>query len=40
MTTYERVKQFQGQLVRIQVRAEEDAQAKKVLDSVDYKPRK
>ncbi|TCM34564.1 serine/threonine-protein kinase [Kribbella sp. VKM Ac-2568] len=40
MTTYERVKQFQGQLVRIQVRAEDDAQAKKVLDSVDYKPRK
>lgn len=40
MTTYERVKQFQGQLVRIQVRAEDNEQAEKVLDSVDYKPRK
>jgi serine/threonine protein kinase len=40
MTTYERVKQFQGQLVRIQVRAEDNAEAEKVLDSVDYKPRK
>ena len=40
MTTYERVKQFGGQLVRIQVRAEDDAQAEKVLESVDYKPAK
>lgn len=40
MTTYERVKQFQGQLVRIQVRAEDNEQADKVLDSVDYRPRK
>ncbi|MEV8376026.1 serine/threonine-protein kinase [Kribbella sp. NPDC056861] len=39
MTTYERVKQFQGQLVRIQVRAKDAAQAEKVLDSVDYKPK-
>jgi hypothetical protein len=34
------VKQIEGQLVRIQVRAEDDAQARKVLESVDYKPRK
>ena len=40
MTTYERVKQFEGQLVRIQVRAEDDEQGQKVLDSVVYKPRK
>lgn len=40
MTTYERVEQIEGRLVRIQVRAEDNAQAEKVLDSVDYKPRK
>ena len=40
MTTYERVERIQGALIRIQVRAEDDAQAEQVLDSVDYKPRK
>jgi hypothetical protein len=40
MTTYERVQQIQGALIRIQVRAEDSAQAEQVLDSVDYKPRK
>jgi hypothetical protein len=40
MTTYERVEQIQGSLIRIQVRAEDSAQAERVLDSVDYKPRK
>ncbi|TDD62664.1 serine/threonine protein kinase [Kribbella antibiotica] len=39
MTTYERVKQFDGALVRIQVRAEDAAQAEQVLDSVNYAPR-
>jgi hypothetical protein len=40
MTTYERVQQIDGTLVRIQVRAEDGAQAEKVLDSVAYKPGK
>ncbi|TCO17234.1 serine/threonine protein kinase [Kribbella steppae] len=40
MTTYERVQLIQGALIRIQVRAEDGAQAEQVLDSVDYKPRK
>ncbi|WP_112238806.1 serine/threonine-protein kinase [Kribbella monticola] len=40
MTTYERVKEIRGALVRIQVRAEDDAQAQRVLDSVDYTPTK
>jgi hypothetical protein len=40
MTTYERVKQFDGTLVRIQVRGEDDAQAERVLESVAYTPRK
>jgi eukaryotic-like serine/threonine-protein kinase len=40
MTTYERVQQIQGALVRIQVRAEDGAQAERVLDSLAYKPRK
>jgi hypothetical protein len=40
MTTYERVKRINGELIRIQVRAKDDAQASKVLESVDYKPRK
>lgn len=40
MTTYERVQQIEGALIRIQVRAEDDAQAEQVLDSVEYKPRK
>lgn len=39
MTTYERVEKIQGQLVRIQVRAEDGAQAEKALDSVEYKPK-
>jgi len=39
MTTYERVKQFGEKLVRIEVRAEDAAQAEQVLDSVEYKPR-
>jgi hypothetical protein len=40
MTTYERVARIQGELIRIQVRAEDSSQAEQVLDSVDYKPRK
>jgi hypothetical protein len=40
MTTYERVKQISGQLVRVQVRAEDGVQAKRVLDSLAYKPKK
>jgi hypothetical protein len=40
MTTYERVRQVSGSLVRIQVRAEDAAQAAQVLDSVNYLPRK
>jgi hypothetical protein len=40
MTTYERVERIQGELIRIQVRAEDNSQAEQVLDSVDYKPRK
>jgi hypothetical protein len=40
MTTYERVQQIDGALVRIQVRAEDGAQAERVLDSVAYKPSK
>jgi hypothetical protein len=40
MTTYERVKKIEGQLVRIQVRAKDAEQAERVLDSVDYKPAK
>ncbi|MFK4084752.1 serine/threonine-protein kinase [Kribbella sp. NPDC020789] len=40
MTTYERVRQFNGSLVRIQVRAEDAAEAQQVLDSVSYLPRK
>ncbi len=39
MTTYERVKKINGSLIRIQVRAEDAAQAEQVLDSVQYKPR-
>ncbi|MEU4192455.1 serine/threonine-protein kinase [Kribbella sp. NPDC026611] len=40
MTTYERVQRIQGQLIRIQVRAENTTQAEKVLESVTYNPRK
>ena len=40
MTTYERVKRINGELIRIQVRAEDSSEAEQVLDSVDYKPRK
>jgi serine/threonine protein kinase len=40
MTTYERVRQVSGSLVRIQVRAEDAALAEQVLDSVNYLPRK
>jgi hypothetical protein len=40
MTTYERVARIEGQLIRIQVRAEDGEQAQRVLDSVEYKPRK
>ncbi|MFB6721041.1 serine/threonine-protein kinase [Kribbella sp. NPDC056345] len=40
MTTYERVKKINGSLIRIQVRAEDAAQAEQVLDSVDYLPMK
>ena len=39
MTTFERVKKINGSLIRIQVRAEDAAQAEQVLDSVEYKPR-
>jgi hypothetical protein len=34
------VTKINGSLIRIQVRAEDSAQAEQVLDSVDYKPRK
>jgi hypothetical protein len=34
------VERIQGELIRIQVRAEDNSQAEQVLDSVDYKPRK
>lgn len=40
MTTVEHVKRLNGALVRIQIRAEDAAQAEQVLDSVAYTPRK
>ncbi|MFC9689361.1 serine/threonine-protein kinase [Kribbella sp. NPDC056951] len=40
MTTFERVKKINGSLIRIQVRAEDAAQAVQVLDSVTYVPKK
>lgn len=40
MTTYERVQQIDGQLIRIQVRAEDGVQAERVLDSLAYTPKK
>ncbi|MEV6415114.1 serine/threonine-protein kinase [Kribbella sp. NPDC051718] len=40
MTTFERVQQIDGALVRIQVRAEDGAQAERVLDSLAYNPKK
>ncbi|WP_328993357.1 serine/threonine protein kinase [Kribbella sp. NBC_01245] len=40
MTTYERVMLSQGALIRIQVRADDQTKAERVLDSVRYQPTK